>query len=252
MLVQTEGIVLRSMPYRETSKLITLYTRELGKITIIARGGQSIKSRFGSTLQLLSHVQAVIFSRPTRSIQVLSDCSHLTIYSTIKEDLEKLAVGQRICELVLQITQEGQRSFELFQLLVNVLTALDNPKSNGLVLKLYFQLQFTEELGFAPAFTKQSVEDVDSSGGYLILSDGTISNEDVAETSTVYASRGVLRAFSILCRSSFDVVQKLKITKKQYSELYQLINQFMSYHMPEVFPLRGQKITDQLLKSNKS
>jgi len=250
MLVRTEGIVLKSIPYRETSKLVTLYTRELGKISIIARGGQSIKNRYGSTLQLLSHVQAVIFSRPTRSIQVLNDCSHITIYSTIKEDLEKLTIGQRICELVLMITEEGQRSFELFQLLVNVLSALNEPKSNGRVLKLYFQLKFTEELGFAPSFTKQSVEEIDASGGYLTLSDGTITNEVVDDPSAVYASRGVLRAFSILCRADFDVIVKLKLTKKQYSELSEIIDQFMRYHMPEIFPVRGQKITDQLLKSN--
>ncbi|MCY4171527.1 MAG: DNA repair protein RecO [Bacteroidetes bacterium] len=250
MLVRTEGIVLRSMPYRETSKLVTLYTRELGKITIIARGGQSLKNRFGSTLQLLSHVQAVIFSRPTRSIQVLSECSHITVYSDIREDLEKLTIGQRICEIVLKITEEGQRSFELFQLLINVLTALNDPKSNGLVLNLYFQIQFTQQLGFAPAFSKKSVEEIDTSGGYLILNDGTISNEVKDEPSAVYASRGVLRAFSILCRADFDVILKLKLTKKQYPELQNLINQFMSYHMPETFPVRGQKITDQILQSS--
>ncbi|MCY4233532.1 MAG: DNA repair protein RecO [Bacteroidetes bacterium] len=250
MLVRTEGIVLRSMPYRETSKLVTLYTRELGKITIIARGGQSLKNRFGSTLQLLSHVQAVIFSRPTRSIQVLSECSHITVYSDIREDLEKLTIGQRICEIVLKITEEGQRSFELFQLLINVLTALNDPKSNGLVLNLYFQIQFTQQLGFAPAFSKESVEEIDTSGGYLILNDGTISNEVKDEPSAVYASRGVLRAFSILCRADFDVILKLKLTKKQYPELQNLINQFMSYHMPETFPVRGQKITDQILQSS--
>jgi len=238
------------MPYRETSKLVTLYTRELGKITIIARGGQSLKNRFGSTLQLLSHVQAVIFSRPTRSIQVLSECSHITVYSDIREDLEKLTIGQRICEIVLKITEEGQRSFELFQLLINVLTALNDPKSNGLVLNLYFQIQFTQQLGFAPAFSKESVEEIDTSGGYLILNDGTISNEVKDEPSAVYASRGVLRAFSILCRADFDVILKLKLTKKQYPELQNLINQFMSYHMPETFPVRGQKITDQILQSS--
>jgi len=252
MLVRTEGIVLRSMPYKETTRLVTLYTRELGKLTVIAKGGQSVKSRFGSTLQVMSHVQAVIFSRPTRSIQVLSDCSHITVYSKIANQLDRLAVGQRICELVLLITEEGQRSSEIFQLFVTVLGALNNSKVHPLTLKLYFQLRFTEFLGFAPAFTKESVEQIDSSGGYLLLGDGTMAVDIQDESNSVYASRGVLRAFAILNRSEFSVILKLKLTDKQYKELDELIHQFMRYHMPDIFSFRGQKIVNQLLEANKS
>jgi len=251
MLVRTEGIVLRSAPYKETTRLVTLYTRELGKMTIIAHGGQSVKSRFGSTLQLLSHVQAVIYTRPTRSIQILSDCSHVAIYSEISKDLEKLATGQHICGLILSLTEEGQRSTETFQLLVRTISALDTPDSDAGLIKMYFQLQFTDLLGFAPAFSQESIAQVDTSGGYVRLEDGTITDEEGPERSTVYASRSAIRAFATLCRADFDTALRLQITAKQRKNLSTLITRFMQYHIPNNYPVRGGRVVEQLLESKK-
>lgn len=249
MLVRTEGIVLRSIPYKETSRLATLYTKALGKLTLIAHGAQSIRSRFGATLQLLSHVQVVIYTRPTRSIQILSDCSHVKIYKGITGDLTKLAIGQRICELVLSLTEEGQNSPGIFDLLVRILNASDLPDVDAVLLKLYFQLQLMELLGFAPAFSRESVEEIDDSGGYLVLENGTITSKAKEDLSTLFASRSVLRAFAILHRADFNIILRLQLTAAQRKDLHTLVTTFMRYHVPDTYPVRGQKVIDQLLGS---
>ncbi len=250
MLQRTEGIVLRSVPYKETSRLATLYTRDLGKLTVIAHGAQSLKGRFGSTLQLLSHVQAVIYTRPTRSIQILSDCSHVRIYKGIAKDLKKLAIGQRICELVLSLTEEGQSFPDIFELVVRVLNALENPEVDAVLLKLYFQLQLTALLGFAPAFSRESVESIDNAGGYLTLEDGTISTQMQDEVTALFASRGALRSFAILHRADFDFILRFKITAAQRREIHTLITNFTRYHVPDTYPERGQNVIEQLLDSS--
>ena len=249
MLVRTEGIVLRSVPYKETTRLVTLYTCDLGKMTVIAHGGQSVKSRFGATLQLLSHVQAMIYTRPTRSIQILSDCSHVAVYSGISSGLDRLAIGQHICELVLSLTEEGHTSPETFHLLVKVLRTLNDPSVDAELLKLYFQLRFTDLLGFAPAFSRDSVVQLDDSGGYLLLEDGTIQSTEDHELPAVHASKRVLRAFAILHRADLDVILHMQLTTKQRRELSVLITCFMRYHVQDTYPLRGEKVIDQLLKS---
>ena len=167
------------MPFRETTRIVTVFTKERGKLTLVARGGQRAKNPFGGTLQPLSHVHALIYTRATRSMQILSDCSHVKIYLKIAKDLKKLAVGQRICEFIQSLTEEGQDAPDIYDLLVNVLEALNDPSSNHIIVQLYFQLQLMDCLGFAPAFTKESVEEVHDSGGYLSLEDGTISGTSI-------------------------------------------------------------------------
>ncbi len=248
MLVRTEGFVLRSTPFKESSRLLSLYSLELGKITVIAHGSQSKKSRFGATVQPLSHVQAVIYSRPMRSIQILSDCSHVQRYPLIMDKLERLTIGQRICEYVYALTENGQRSPEIFHLLVKVFDALNKPDVNEVPLQLYFQLQLTTLLGFAPSFSKESVEEIGETGGYLMLVDGSISKSAENEISALHASRSVLRAFAILHRADFDVVLRLQLTKKQCEELHHLITRFMRFHLDDSYPDRGERIFDQLLR----
>ncbi len=252
MLVRTEGFVLRSIPFKESSRLITLYSLELGRITVIAHGSQSKKSRFGAAVQPLSHVQAVIYTRPMRSIQILSDCSHVQRYPVILDDLGRLTIGQRICEYVQALTEDGQRSPEIYHLLVKVFDALNSPDINGVIIQLYFQLQLTTLLGFAPAFSKESVEEICEIGGYLMLVDGSIAKNAEGKTLAVHASRSVLRAFATLHRADLSVILRLQLTRKQCDELHQLITRFMRYHMEDSYPDRGERVFDQLLRPSEN
>ena len=244
--------MLKSIPYRETSRLVTLFTLKYGKLTVIAQGAQSLKSRFGATMQLLSHVQATIYSRPTRSIQLLSDCTHVNVYPGIANHLERLAVGQQICELVLSLTKEEQIAPEIFHLFVEVLSALNHPDLEANLIKLYFELQFSGLLGFSPAFSRESVLQIDKSGGYLVLDDGTITQEPGELSPTLHASKEVLRAFAILNRAGLREAVQLQITPNQYKHLNTLVQQFLRYHVQDAYPVRGQKVVDQILWSEKT
>ena len=247
MVVRTEAIVLKSIPFRETSRLVTLYTLKLGKLTTIARGAQSRKNQFGSTLQVLSHVQAVIYTRPTRSIQVLTNCSHITVHQGISHDLKRLAIGQRICELVLALTEEGVDSSGIFHLITRTLGALGDPDTDAVLVQLYFQLHLTAALGFGPSFTREEVERIDDSGGHLMLDTGTLSSDEDAGSQSLAASRSVLRAFAIVYKADFDVILRMQLTEKQRRGLYILVTRFMRYHVQEAYPERGEEVLSQIL-----
>lgn len=247
MVVRTEAIVLKSVPFRETSRLVTLYTLKLGKLTTVARGAQSRKNEFGSTLQVLSHVQAVIYTRPTRSIQVLTNCAHITVHPGIFNDLKRLAIGQRICELVLALTEEGVDSSGIFHLITRTLSALGDSATDAVLVQLYFQLHLAAALGFGPSFTRDEVERVDDCGGYLILDTGTISREKDTGSRSLAASRSVLRAFAILYKADFDVILRMQLTEKQRRGLYRLVTRFMQYHVQEAYPERGEEVLSQIL-----
>lgn len=61
MLVRTEGIVIRTVDYGETNKIITLYTRTHGKVSLMARGAKKTKSRFSSMSQVFSYGEYIFF-----------------------------------------------------------------------------------------------------------------------------------------------------------------------------------------------
>lgn len=70
MIIRTDAVVLRGMDYGETSRILTLFTRRHGIIGAIAKGVRRPGSRFGSTLQPLSVIQAVYYYKAERDLQL--------------------------------------------------------------------------------------------------------------------------------------------------------------------------------------
>ena len=74
MLVTTEAIVLRSRKHGETSKIVTLYSREYGKVDVIAKGARDIKSKFGGALEAFAESRIVFYKKdkPEAALYLLS------------------------------------------------------------------------------------------------------------------------------------------------------------------------------------
>jgi len=242
MLIRTEAIVLRSIPFSETSLISTLFTKEKGKMSVMAKGARRPKSRFGSTLQPLSVVQAVIYYRPTRSLQTISECAHTRI--PLLDSLECLTAGLRMAELTYALTQEEEELPTIFDLLVSVLCRMRQPHSSAALLQLYFEMQLATELGFAPGFEREAVRTLPSTGGLLQYENGEIIHEGAEGPHAKRASRIALRTFAILSRAQLDVVADLP--PPPIHEVQYLVSQYMRYHVAEAYPERGHRILKQI------
>ena len=242
MIIRTEAIVLRSMPYGETSRLVTLFTRERGKIAVVAKGARKPRSKFGSSLQVLSVVQAVIYHRVTRNVQTLSECAHIRVNRI--DDLSRLAAGLRMAELTYRLMQDEEPQPEVYELLASVLGFLPNPQSSAMLLQLFYELQFATALGFAPAFDREEVRTLPSDGGLLLYENGRIVAEAEEIPNVERASRAALRTFATLSRARLEVVARLP--SRNLREVQHLVAQYLRYHLAEAYPERAQKVLTQI------
>ncbi|MEL6615154.1 MAG: DNA repair protein RecO, partial [Bacteroidota bacterium] len=69
MIVRTDAVVLRTLDFRETSRIVTLLTRQHGITGVVANGARRTKSVFGSTLQPTAYLQVVYYYKPGRGLQ---------------------------------------------------------------------------------------------------------------------------------------------------------------------------------------
>ena len=245
MLIRTEAVVLRSIPYGETSRIATLFTREKGKIAVVAKGARKPKSKFGSTLQVLSVVEAVIYYRPSRNVQTLAECAHLHVHRM--DDLGRLAAGMQMVELTNRVMQDEEEQPAVYELLAAVLGFLPNSQSNAILLQLFFKLQLATMLGFAPAFDREDVRTLPTDGGLLLYESGRIVAEvDEAEEGPAVqrASRAALRTFATLSRARLEVVARLPA--RNLNEVQHLVAQYLRYHLAEAYPERAQKVLRQI------
>jgi DNA repair protein RecO (recombination protein O) len=246
MIVRTEAVVLRSLPYGETSRIVTLFTRDRGKLAVMAKGARRTKSRFGSTLQPMSYVQVVYYYKPSRSLQLLSDSSHVTAFHQIGRDLEKISIGLRIVELTSALMQDEQQNALVFNLLLQVLHRLDGAGDRLANTLPYFQMRLATALGFSPAFQRDIVQELPDSGGALDFETGAIFPPTA--TGCRRASRSALRAFAVCARADLDAVMRMNVAADTRIELNELVEEYLKYHVEEAYPFKSNRVISQLAR----
>ena len=249
MIVRTEAIALRSIRYGETSRIVTLFTREKGKIAVMARGALRPKSRFGSTLQPMSYMQAVLYWKASRQVQTLSESSHIRTFGDLHKNLAALAYGQRVVELVQALMQDEDENLLVFQLLIDVLDRLDRHPARAEHIFYYFQLRLAGILGFAPHIDREAVERIPESGGALLLETGSVEPSGAHRNRETmrFAARRTLRAFAIVACADADTIMQMRMDERTAAELGGLIEDFLRYHVEAALPARGSRVVKQLL-----
>lgn len=248
MIVRTEAIVLRSIDYGETSQIVTLFTRQKGKLAVMAKGARRPSSRFGSTLQPMSYTQVVFYYKGSRSVQTLSESSHVQPFNGIARSLEGLSYGMRIVELVYALLQDEEQNPMVFNLVIEVLDRLNRSAARLENLLHFFQLRLATILGFAPHIDRDDVDRISQGGGVLALETGAVLPAAAGDPTNVRrGSRTALRAFAVFARADLDTVMRMRLDARTHVDLSRLIEDFLRYHVEDAYPTRGTRIVGQIL-----
>ena len=150
-IVKTKAIVLRSRRMGETSRIATLFSEDVGKLKVTAKGARRIKSKFGSALDLMAEVHVVCYVRDTRDIQTLSECHLLYPPPPLDSDLERFSLANAALELIEGLTIENEPNRRLYACLRGVLHGLTEVEVDQVEpLFWYYQLRVLDALGYSP------------------------------------------------------------------------------------------------------
>jgi DNA repair protein RecO (recombination protein O) len=151
-IVKTDAIVLRASRYRESSKIVTFFTRRYGKLTAMAKGALRAKSGYGSSLEPMSYSSIVLYLRESRDIQTLTACDLRRPFRRVSEDLEKMACGMKMIELMNRLSEPHHEHPELFTLLLSSLERLDDATKNPGNSLYTFETRLAGMLGYGIDF----------------------------------------------------------------------------------------------------
>lgn len=153
MIISTEAVVLRTMKYRDSSRIATLYTRSSGKMSVIAKGARERASRFGGPLDVLGYVSVVLYHKEHRTLQLLTRCDLHRPFRRLSEDIDRMAAALAVVELLDAVTHDEEENPALFELLVATLDAVETAARNAPSARFFFELHLLAALGFRPNFT---------------------------------------------------------------------------------------------------
>jgi DNA repair protein RecO (recombination protein O) len=118
---ETEAIILKTFPLGEADRLVSFLGRTSGRVRGVAAGARRVKNRFGSTLEVLSHVQLWYVEKETRELVRIQQCELLESFHKAQSDYglsTGLAVVSETVELVLPEHEAAEPMFRLILLTV--------------------------------------------------------------------------------------------------------------------------------------
>ncbi len=117
------GVVLRTIRLGEADRIITLMTEGHGKVRAVAKGVRRTTSKFGARLEPLSHV-ALLGWQGRGDLDTVNQVEVVDTFRAVREDLDRMAAGLSMLEVVDQVGQERHANPPLYTMLVGAIGAL--------------------------------------------------------------------------------------------------------------------------------
>ncbi|HEY6002097.1 MAG TPA: DNA repair protein RecO, partial [Anaeromyxobacter sp.] len=149
MRAKLTAIVLRTVNTGEADRVVTLLTRERGKVAAFARGARASRRRFGGSLEPFTLVSAEVRERPASDLLGLESVTPLEAFGGIRGDLARIACAGYAAELSRELLRDHEPHEDLFDLLAAYLAALDRAPARPAALRA-FELGALRAAGLAP------------------------------------------------------------------------------------------------------
>ena len=151
--IRTEAFVLRAVNYSERDVIVTLYGRELGRVSAIAKNARSSR-RFAGGIELFRKVDAMLDRKPNRDIDLFLEMKVRAHYPNIETSYDKITLGAYGTELLRELSHGDEDSALLFDLLEAFYRQLDelgeDPRTLETILH-HFELRLLARFGALPS-----------------------------------------------------------------------------------------------------
>ncbi|RPI27313.1 MAG: DNA repair protein RecO [Acidobacteria bacterium] len=145
---QTEALTLKTYPFAESNRIVVYLTRSYGKLRGVAHGARKPKSRFGSSLELLTHSRLVFYRKEHQELAVIQSAEIIKAFPPYELSWEVNLHFNYFAELLLECSREEEESENLFRLGLAVLDASSSVPI--LVLARYLELWILKLEGVLP------------------------------------------------------------------------------------------------------
>lgn len=241
--VSSQAIVLRRIEYGDSDLIVSLFTLDAGKLTVIAKSAKKSKKRFPGILELFNRLAVVFTESQGKRISLLKEAALQDGFDHIRADIRKTAYAAYWVELMNLWIQEGEPQAALYKLLLEVLSALDAGEFRPEILSFYYQLKFLNSAGFTPhldacCLCQTHCDSIQDDRLTMSLRDGGIVCCEcrLAEHSsqTFRLSKGILKQLAWMEQRELSTAARVRFSEHEYKEVLDFLETFVSYHVGKV------------------
>lgn len=147
---KTEAIVIRQADFSESSRVVTLFTRDFGKVSAVAKGAKRLKGPFDAALDLLAASRIVFIRKSSGGLDILTEAQLISRFRPDGHDLFRLYAGYYLAELLNGLAEEYDPHPTLYEESVQTLRHLAGSEHPRLAV-VRFELILLREIGQLPS-----------------------------------------------------------------------------------------------------
>lgn len=214
------GLVISERDLGENDKLLTVLTERYGKLPVIAKGAKSVRNRHIPSTQLFCY--ATFGLRKKGNFYYIVDSDLIENYFDIRNDILKLSLASYICDVVNDVTQEGNKDDNILRLALNMLYAISKDLKSLEVIRAIFEIRLAYELGFAPDIDSCHLcHENNKNFYYFDIIDGVITCQDCKNKvkfsleDNPFTEKGLNKPLCIISQAIVDAINFINNSKQE-------------------------------------
>jgi DNA repair protein RecO (recombination protein O) len=240
MLEKSQGIVLRTIPYSESSLVARIFTRRAGLQGFIVSGMGKGRSRGKAGLfQPLTLVDLVYYDNHRKGLHRIREIACPLPYGSIPYRVHKSAIALFIAELLSLSTREGEADENLFEFLVHSLHILDLTDSSCELFHLFFVVRLSKYLGFYPDDATYRP------GARFNLSRGTYTPD--VRPHELCLDEPLTRALYALQHGSYETLDTLDVPRADRMRLLEALVTYYEMQLPQGVRMKSHRVLHETL-----
>nr|WP_319400905.1 DNA repair protein RecO [uncultured Carboxylicivirga sp.] len=241
MIVNTKGIVLDHIKYKESSIIVNIYTQMFGRQSYVVNRVRSTKNK-GNTvlLQPLSLIDMQVYHRPKADLQRIKEFKLLHPLSSIPFDQTKRAIAFFLTEIMSKVLREEEANVDLFKFIFHGIEVFDTGTDGAYNFHLFFLFHLSRFLGFGPRHNE------DNDAVFDLLNGRFVSYEP---THGYFIKGMVMNQFQKLFQLDINALGELRMNAETRSELLEVLLRYYELQLEGLGTIKSFEILQTLFRT---
>lgn len=243
---RTEAIVLNRRDFRETSLIVSFFTREFGRLSGILKGIRTEPAKFASNLDLFSLNEIIFYRKRNSELHLVSQCDAKNSFCKIRGSIDRINMASMMVELIYALMPPEEENTEVFNLALSALVEMEtciNPEKIAAI----FKIKMLDLAGFKPHLDSCVCCNNRILGqAKFSLSLGGLICEQCFKKDTAARTifRGTVASILHIEKNDFRNNLNLGLNPQIKKELDAILNGFLNYHLGK--ELKTQKMLNKM------
>lgn len=230
--VNTQGIILRAVKYKENDLILTIFSRKLGKISAIAKGARRAKSPLLSSCQVFAYSNFTLRKRGT--MYTVNQSEIIKTFYEISYDLDAFSYATYAIQLIDYNLEQEVNNNRLFVLLAQTLYLYSNNPTDIVFIKNIFELKFLDYIGFRPIVNRCSnCQNKNLENGVFNIYQGGVICEKCKSLFeyNLKVDLTTVRLMEYILNNDILTCSKVKVSKYIVNELNKILERYLNEYI---------------------